>query len=55
MKEEEKWILEVYNRLQTDQGKIIIINGFRKSHILEVLSMKTFPEQDPLKDVLLAT
>ena len=44
-----KWILEVYNRFQSSRGKNVIINGFRKSHILEVLSMETFPEQDPFK------
>ena len=44
-----KWILEVYNRFQSSRGKNIIINGYRKSHILEVLSMETFPEQDPFK------
>ena len=42
-----KWIVEIFNKFQTDRGKTIIKNGFRKSAITEAIEMLEFPEQDP--------
>ena len=39
-----KWIVEIF---QTDRGKTIIKNGFKKSVITEAIEMLEFPEQDP--------
>ena len=42
-----KWIVEIFNKFQTDRGKTIIKNGLRKSAITEAIEMLEFPEQDP--------
>ena len=42
-----KWIVEISNKFQTDRGKTIIKNEFRKSAITEAIKMLEFPEQDP--------
>ena len=34
-----KWIVEIFNKFQTDRGKIIIKNGFRKSAITAAIEI----------------
>lgn len=46
-----KWIVKVYDRFQTQKGKDIIMNGFRRAGILEAMNYTQFPEQDPFKDL----
>lgn len=46
-----KWIVKVYDRFQTQKGKDIIVNGFRRAGILEAINYTEFPEQDPFKDL----
>ena len=44
-----QWLINVYNRFQTDKSRDIIVNGFRRSGITEAINYKTFSEQDPFK------
>ena len=46
-----KWIVKVYDRFQTQKGKDIIMNGFRRAGILEAMNYTQFTEQDPFKDL----
>ncbi len=31
------WIVDVYKKLQTERGRQLIVNGFRKAHISEAM------------------
>ena len=41
------WIVEIYNRFQSDKGVTIIKSGFRKADITEAIEMVEFPQKDP--------
>ena len=41
------WIIEMYNKFQSDKGVTIIKSVFRKAYISEDIEMVEFPEQDP--------
>ena len=41
------WIVEIFNKFQSEKGVAIIKNGFRKAGITEAIEMVDFPEQDP--------
>ena len=41
------WVVDLYNKFQSERGAYIIKNGFRRSGITEALSMVQFPHQDP--------
>ena len=46
-----EWIVKIYNRFQTEEGKRIILSGFRRAHIAEAFNMKTFPCLDPFANL----
>ena len=41
------WIVEIYNKFQSDKGVTIIKSSFNKADITEAIEMVEFPEQDP--------
>ena len=41
------WIVDIYNKFQSDKGVTIIMSGFRKADITEAIEMVEFPEQEP--------
>ena len=42
-----EWIVNIFNKFQSEMGANIIKAGFRKSGITEALEMTSFPVQDP--------
>ena len=41
------WIVEIYNKFQSDKGVIIIKSCFRKADTTEAIEMAEFLDQDP--------
>ena len=47
-----EWIVQIFDRFQSNRGQEIIKAGFRKSCITEALDMTTFPSQDPFGTIV---
>ena len=45
--EHANWIVEIYNKFQSDKSVTIIKSGFKKADVTEAIYMAEFPEKAP--------
>ena len=45
------WIVDVYEKLQSERGRQLIVNGFSKAHITEAMDTGRAVPADPFVDL----